>query len=609
MTGTLLEFLLTRRGIGVEDLKPHSKAGKESRRYGVRASAEFRRIDALPRRTWTEDPELEELVDLLTQRYKTLNGTQRLWTTQAVAIKEAFEIRGLIGGIRVSGGKTIPSMLIPTVLEAVRPVLFVPAKLREKTEVAYRKLSEHWQLHPGLHIINYEELSDLRWCDWLDRYMPDVIIGDEAHKWRRSTAARTARLERYWEAREDAGDPVTMIMLSGTFVRKKPGDMQRLAEMALREGSPVPRTYKECLDWDNALDPHAKRPIACGALLNWAEPGPAQFSIHAVREGFGRRLTQTPGVIMSTGEGVDCSLSIEAQIQDAHPEAETNFEQLRLHAEAPDGWELVDAPAVWAIAQQLELGFYYVWDPRPPADWRAARKEYAARARQRIKMHGEGIADLDTEAQVAAEFARLGDVEEYNRWVAIRDTFKPNIVPVWFSDRRVNQAADWLHKRGAPGLVWSMHRAFGRRLADLAGVPFYANGAEDQLGNSIVHAKGGPAVVSCFSCNEGLDLQDRWARALYVCPMTPGDQWEQTVARIHRFGQPADEVEIEVWLGCTENYNALYNARSEEFAAAAETLDDKRKLVVADWTFLDPPTRAEREKSWRWYGNLRADNR
>lgn len=618
---TFLDFLLAKRGTTVDALPSNTSIGKAVRRYGVRASTEFKRIDALPRRVWTEDPELEELVELLTEQYRTPSGTQRLWPTQAIAIKEAFECRGLLGGIRVSGGKTIPSMLIPAVLEAERPVLFVPAKLRTKTEHAYATLREHWKLHPGLVIMNYEELSDARRHDWLLRYRPDLIAGDEAHKWRNPDSARTVRLDRYYEEREaESPGALTMILLSGTFYRKKPTDVQRLADMALRGGSPIPRTYKEADDWDRALDPKAPRPIGPGALLKWADPK-AGINVTAVREGFGRRFAETPGVILSSGEGVDCALVIDAQIQGAHPEAEEHFERLRVKAEAIDGWELLDAPAIWAIAQQLELGFCYVWDPRPPQPWRDARKHWAAHVRERTKLRGSSIAELDAEAQVAAECVRLAadgrPVREYDDWVAIRPTFKPNVRPVWFSDRKVEQAAAWLRAKKGPGLVWTMHRAFGRRLSEVAGVPFYSNEGCDAEGNSIVHAEGAPAVVSCFGINEGFDLQDRWARNLYVCPMSPGEQWEQTLARTHRHMQLADEVSAEVWLGCTENYNALEGARAEEFAASAATLDRARKLVVADWVFPDPPTaqcvRLVNDEwrhtagvtSWRWTSKFR----
>lgn len=617
--GTLLDFLLAKRGTTVEDLPKNAKVSREARKYGVRASTEFRRIDALPRRTWVDDPELPELIELLTARYKTPRGTQTLWASQAIVIKEAFELRGAIGGLRVSGGKTLPSMLIPTVLEAKRPVLFVPAKLRAKTENAYRVLAEHWQVHPGLCLRNYEELSSPHHFDWLLKYQPDCVLGDEAHKLRNDGAACRSRLDDFRELsdRERPGF-VTYVFLSGTFYRKKPTDVGGLAEIALRGGSPVPRTWKEADDWDSALDPKARNPISPGALIQWAEPG-VELTPAVVREGFGRRMTETPGVIMSSGAGVDCALIVTADIKREHPEAEQHFETLRTKAEAPDGWELVDAPAVWALAQQLELGFYYVWDPRPPLEWREARKEWVQYARKRIRYRDRSDPkEPDTEGRVAVECAARAaggrPVPEYERWKVMEPTFKKNVKAVWFSDRRVQEAAAWLRaggKKGAPGLVWSMHRAFGRRLSEVAQVPFYSNNAEDADGNSIVYAKAGPAVVSCFAINEGQDLQDRWARALYPCPMSPGEQWEQTVARIHRFGQSADEVTVDVWLGCTENYNALLGARAEEFANAEATLDRARKLVVADWTFPAEPSellvfRMEGEwvvrkgASWRW---------
>ena len=39
----------------------------------------------------------------------------------------------------------------------------------------------------------------------------------------------------------------------------------------------------------------------------------------------------------------------------------------------PDDWDLMMATEVWRVANELALGLHYVWDPRPPEEWRNAR--------------------------------------------------------------------------------------------------------------------------------------------------------------------------------------------------------------------------------------------
>src|ERR1700749_3999437 len=104
-TVNVLDTILARRGETRESLPRFSRTGKALRRAGVPASSEWQRVDALPRRTWHDDPELEELIDLQTARLKTPRGKQRLWAIQAVSLREIEEYRGFIGGVRVSGGK------------------------------------------------------------------------------------------------------------------------------------------------------------------------------------------------------------------------------------------------------------------------------------------------------------------------------------------------------------------------------------------------------------------------------------------------------------------------------------------------------------------------
>jgi len=580
----ILDTLLAKRGATRDSIGRHSRVGKALRREGVPACAEWQRVDALPRRAWSEDPELDQVAAEMTAWLKTPTGTQSLWTIQAIALAEIMEQRGLVGGIRVSGGKTLIALLAPTVLDLPRPLIFVPAKSIKsgKADKAYREARQHWRVRTDIQFVSYETLQQSEYADMLERYRPGVVIADEAHKWGRHDSGRTSRMQRFIDSEHGAGVP--RINLSGTLLASHVvKDVARLCEWSLGAKSPLPRTKKAQKDWADALEVRADAlgpRMKPGALARWCKDDEAE-SLDGLRRAYGRRYIQTPGVVVSSGDALGQSLVIDVKVNAEHDKAvEDVFEKLRGDPpRAPDDWILVDAPVIWSVAQQLELGFYYQPKPRPPAEWTLARQNWASYCRERIA-HGD---EVDTELRVANECRAMGDDAPHwwTDWIAIRDTFRLEVEPVWLSDRRVDQAAEWLKKHG--GLCWSQFTAFSRRLSQKHRIPYFGAEACDEDGNSILEYPGGPAIVSIAACSEDLNLQDRWHSNLVVAPPSTGQAWEQFLARTHRFGQQADEVTCEAWVGCLENRESLDRALEKERAVAQASHDDARKLLVADW--------------------------
>ena len=64
------------------------------------------------------------------------------------------------------------------------------------------------------------------------------------------------------------------------------------------------------------------------------------------------------------------------------------------------------------------------------------------------------------------------------------------------------------------------------------------------------------------SHGKGHNLQ-RYTRNLMVAMPGAGDLWEQLIARTHRFGQTADEINVEMYVHCRELFEAFENARSD----------------------------------------------
>ena len=200
-------------------------------RQAVEGGPELERILALPRRT-KPPAGAEDLSSVL----RAPHGKQVLRPVQAQALAEIHCLRGLLGAIRVGGGKTLITYLAPTMVGATRPVLLLPAKLRAKTLRDFEELGRHWSAGAVPKILSYEKLGHPGGADDLQALEPDMIIADEVHRLKNLRAACTRRVGRYLEGREG----VVFVGLSGTVTSRSLLDFAHLAEWALGQGAPVP---------------------------------------------------------------------------------------------------------------------------------------------------------------------------------------------------------------------------------------------------------------------------------------------------------------------------------------------------------------------------------
>ena len=559
----------------------------------VAHTAEFQRVANLPRRVWaTED--LATLAKDLTSILRTPNGTMHLRPVQALALHDAGIEGGLFGPIGVGEGKTLVTLLLPVVLSARRPLLLLPAGLIEKTQRERLALSMHWRIPNTLRVFSYNMLGLVQAKDELETYAPDLIICDEVHRLKNRRAAVTRRVARYMHA-----FPTTRFCgLSGTVMDKSMTDFAHILLWCLKFGAPIPTSREEIEEWaealDDGVDPLARR--RAGALLEFARTpyGPADEHI-AARRGFRRRLTETPGVVATVGEGehVDCSIYVREIRSKVSPATEANFAKLRGEWQTPDGWELMTAVDVWRHAQELALGLHYIWSPRPPDEWRLARSTWGKFVRDTISRSHT----YDSELHVAnACDAGALDGTSLEAWRRVRPTFTPNVVPVWHDDSALIACRDWMRR---PGLVWTEHGFFASRLAQFANVPYYGAGGLTVDGRYIEDSPEGCSAIASIDANrEGKNLQKLWSRCLFVCSPSSSAWIEQAIARIHRPGQTADEVIVDVLLGCRENYDAVIKS-----IAAARAVQDvtgkQQKILLADVT-LPTEEQINALRSPRW---------
>ena len=533
-------------------------------RRGPAASMEFRRIQALPRRVWDAADDLEELRVGLTEMLKRPEGTMALRPLQAAALRECHDLRGMFGPICVGAGKTLITLLAPVVCEAERPVLLVPAALRDQTlRKMIPEMREHWQLHPNLQVIGYSEISLEKNADLLFQIRPDMIIADESHALKNRKSGRTRRVLRYM-----AEYPMTtFIAVSGTVANFSVLDYWHTIQWALKpDNSPVPKTFYDAKDWSLALDErvHPKDRMGPGVL-----PKLVDGELDA-RQAYRIRLVETPGVIATGEDRLGTSLYITERKATLPLDVRQAVTELIEEWETPNGDLITEAVDLWRHVRTMLCGFYYQWNPNPPEAWLEARREWKKYVRHVLR-HGRKA--LDTELQVFNHCKREQvPPAEFLLWRDLKDTFKLRTEPVWFNNFLLEDATAWLNE--GPGICWVEHIAFGQALSGTSGKRYFG------AGDSSILDAGGAIIASIAAHGTGKNLQ-KWNRNLVVTPPTGGKTWEQLLGRTHRFGQEADEVTFEVY----QYHQALKDAMEQAVADATflqDSLGNEQRLLYCD---------------------------
>ncbi len=546
---------------------------------GVWEGPEMLRIQALPARRWEDSKDLRKLVDMLSSHLATPEGQRagvKLYPLQAAALRELHDLRRLSVTGNVGVGKTLIGGLAPVILEAKRPLWLVYARLVHKTAKELTKYAQHWKVCQSFKIVSVESLSRENGYEALVKYNPDLIVFDEAHAMKSPKSGRTRKILRFLAERPD----VVLVPLTGTPGDDSLANIAHVQEAVHRDASPVPRETAELRMWCEALDPKPAVRRAPGDLSRFAG---GSDMLEDVRQGVGRRISETPGNVFFRNNDVACSLYFEGIIHDKHgPQTLANYAHIR---ENPDetitGQILEEGTQVHLSLTTCGLGFVHVIDPPPPPAWRAARKVYGAYVREVLEQE---LPDYDTPAQVVNGIinGHLQDGGIYERWRAIRDTFKPVSKALWFDEAALEYVAKWA--KDNRGLIWVPYPDFAKKLTHMTGLPFFHNQGLDSKGNSIetFHGKTS-AILSTQSNYLGRNLQDRYSSNLVIAPSSKSDLNEQIVGRTHRQGQEAEAVEVFFFLTGLENVDALTKARARARFDKTLGKNESAKLLIGDW--------------------------
>lgn len=587
-------------------------------RPAVGPSAELDRILALPRRApldlSEESPATQELVRRVTAKHS--NGAttcdcqaklgrpclKTLKPVQAWALEEAATVGGIVGSIAAGAGKSLLDVLLPMAFPRCKlAVLLIPPGLKQQIVAEYEAARRHFHVpslvcdnyssivagRPVVHVVAYSKLSRPESTMLFESYKPDLIIADEAHRLRHVDTASTGRFLRYVSKNLD----IRFVPLSGTLTNKSLKEYGHLCAISLKDGSPLPLDPEVLEQWALALDA-SDWPAPMGSLVALCNPG------EHVRDGFRRRRNETPGVITTTESAIGTSLYLTERHAPKIPlEIEAHLSHLRAAWERPDGEELIEALQVAKCARELACGFYYRWKyPRgEPVDlierWFKARRAWHQELREKLKFRQE---HMDSPLLCAKAAIRAYQWPAYDgplptwrsntweEWRDIRDEVQPVPETVWVSDYLAQDAAAWATHN--LGIVWYESDAFGRRVAELSGLPKHGGGPDAEA--RILAERGDRSlVVSIKSHGTGRNgLQWYFNNQLVANPPASGDMTEQLLARLHRIGQPKDEVHAAFYRHTPEMRDSIDKAVLHAKYVRGTT-GNQQKLLIANVSF------------------------
>jgi hypothetical protein len=343
------------------------------------------------------------------------------------------------------------------------------------------------------------------------------------------------------------------------------------------------------VEWAEALDV-SDDPASPGALLELCTEeervginGRSVIeSQPTIRSGFRRRLVETPGVVATEEGSVGTSLVIKGLHPLLPAEVKLALDALRKSWEI-DGEELIDAMSVARIGRELANGFFYRWvwpGGVKDTEWLGARSAWNKELRSILKLNRKG---LDSPLEVINAI-RLGKIhsDNWDAWAAVKERPEPPREAVWLSDYLVDAAIDWAREtcdKKNPGIIWYTWDSFGKRLALKGGFPWYGPGMKNDP--SFANSEKEPVIVCSMAAHgTGKNLQ-KYSRNLVTTWPGGGVDCEQMIARTHRPGQDADEVNVDTFLHTQEMMKAFDQCLTDA-EYLEQTQGQKQRVLYAE---------------------------
>jgi hypothetical protein len=386
---------------------------------------------------------------------------------------------------------------------------------------------------------------------------------------------------------------IRFVAMSGTMTAKGLEDFKHLAELCLREHSPVPRDRRHFSIWQACIDVDGRPNKTAWKMIEplWIKYGEGSpFKVRGkerrarIREAFQKRLRSAPGVVASKAGSLGCSLRIIGRDFKLDPKITALLDRLDETGELPDGELAPDDISVWRAHRQLSQGFYLRWDwpdNKPDQAWLDARRRWNQCLRRELETRDEE--GYDSGFLVSSRIEReLTSVETPRRLRAIHHAWlawcdqknkpAPPTVAVWIDDSFIQDAVQWLDDQTEPSILWYEHQTVGDAL-ERFGVKVYRAGEEPPN-------DGCPCAMSIAAHGIGKNLQS-WSNQLIMCPPSSGHVWEQLLGRTHRPGQEADEVTAIVYMHTPRFHGAVQQAIVDADYIETST-GNSQKILFAD---------------------------
>lgn len=154
-------------------------------------------------RSWEKDAETREYVQILSNHLRRPGCAQVLRPVQAASLFEMAHNGGLFGPQAMGAGVFLSAVLSVLVAEGRRPVMLVPANLKEKLRQDLRTWSTSWYIPVMIQLISFEELTSAKQNYRLVDLRPDLIVAPDCSRLKNLNSKATQLVAEYMKEKPE----------------------------------------------------------------------------------------------------------------------------------------------------------------------------------------------------------------------------------------------------------------------------------------------------------------------------------------------------------------------------------------------------------------------
>ena len=611
---------------------------------------DLERITTLPEIQGLSEDEVDELSKFLLLDRAYSEGFKFL-PEQANMIAQFINFGGLFGAAAAGAGKTLTALTIANLAyqgtygDRHEKILYMlPSNLvnQLKTAIKWASKKIHFttKFHyfadykgkdretlsltagSGVYIIGYGLLSSPKVEQLIHNIKPTLIIADECHALTNKKSARTRRVMNYVKENK-----CSMVMLSGTIVRRTIMEYHDLITHTLGQYSPVPEPWVQADALSTALQepesfiPSAQirmaKPLADWAGEEWKEL--PTDNIDVLRRSYNKRLRTCPGVFISESDKVSTSLLLHARRAEGrgtygYEDLKELVDQVEQDWVTPSGDEFDYVLQKFKWINELQQGFYndLTWPEEHPLVEQAKECHDAGNTlakEMRTFIAEEHRPHMDTPLLVRNDMSKHGSenvpeslYQAWRTWKDLKIEGLPSRIstPVRVSDFKIQAALNtWKNiDDGTGGIVWYYNRAFGEWLYETFGGEYgedkvlYAP-AGSKHKQAMQESKGKIIIASIEGHGTGTDgLQLTYHNNLVAQDLRTSKIAEQTIARTHRHGQKKDEITFNILTA--SKYDDMHLSGILQNSYFIHLSHTRQRLLTGAW--IESPEHFETEK-------------